>query len=443
MPTCDVCNAPVSESQGTVYSADEFRSLVRQGYEPPASVRSMMTALGMSVEQWKSGLVASSPTPWLLCPSCAAGARGMIPRAAGSSAGSTRSGAEGLAALFNNMDEKGAENFAQLLNQMGGPSATPPRASAPKKRVPCPHCGGTKDENENPCPHCGFTEWPLVVVPLVIALGCVAAVVFWFESTGWLIAISILGALFALVGGVFLILNLRALRRVRDKPRPAADTSDEEEDEDDEPAPAVPPERAAPPARRPTEAPARVASPASDSGAAIRQAMAILDDAYLVRSDEELEKRVDTALDHIAGFGGAGIEALLERVFRDMTLDGNHLRVRFGGDMAWNEWLKKRAAVEALLRARATAALPRLTALAGADCSAGQFHDILRPVLARAVDALKAVPAAAAKAEAEPLRMTCPCCQARLRVKATSAGKKVTCPQCKQVVSVPRLATPS
>ena len=38
---------------------------------------------------------------------------------------STGGGAAGLAALFNNMDAKGAENFAQLLNQMGESTAAP------------------------------------------------------------------------------------------------------------------------------------------------------------------------------------------------------------------------------------------------------------------------------------------------------------------------------
>ena len=50
--------------------------------------------------------------------------------------------AEGLAALFNNMDTKGAENFAKMLNQMGSASApavpaaaaeTQPAAAAPTK----------------------------------------------------------------------------------------------------------------------------------------------------------------------------------------------------------------------------------------------------------------------------------------------------------------------
>ncbi|HEX3151610.1 MAG TPA: hypothetical protein VHR66_26285, partial [Gemmataceae bacterium] len=192
------------------------------------------------------------------------------------------------------------------------------------------------------------------------------------------------------------------------------------------PAPVRP---AAPVANKPAVAPA--------AGVDIGKAMAVLDDAYLVRHDEELEQRVNAALDRIAQSGDEGIRTLLDRVFRDMTLNGTQLRVHFGGDTAWNEWLKKRAALEALCRARATAALPRLSALAVAECTASQFYEILKPALARTVAELKSVPVSAPTAEVEPARITCPKCQAKIRIKPGTPAGTFKCPRCQSAVTVP------
>ena len=77
MRNCDVCGGVTTWEEGTAYSADEFRTLVRLGFEPP----SMVAMLGPSaIHGWKTGLVANSTTGWLLCPTCARRAANYLPK---------------------------------------------------------------------------------------------------------------------------------------------------------------------------------------------------------------------------------------------------------------------------------------------------------------------------------------------------------------------------
>ena len=74
---------------------------------------------------------------------------GLLEESASTSSGG---GAAGLAALFNSMDQKGAENFANLLNQMGESSnssatpapapASPPKSEQPEPSHKAPPAGG-------------------------------------------------------------------------------------------------------------------------------------------------------------------------------------------------------------------------------------------------------------------------------------------------------------
>jgi hypothetical protein len=85
--TCDVCNAPTSWEEGTGYTADEFRGLVAEGFEPDPSLTRQAAVFGISaeaaIERWKNDLVANSTSGWLLCGSCTARAAGYSPKAAG------------------------------------------------------------------------------------------------------------------------------------------------------------------------------------------------------------------------------------------------------------------------------------------------------------------------------------------------------------------------
>ena len=117
----------------------------------------------------------------------------------------------------------------------------------------------------------------------------------------------------------------------------------------------------------------------------IQKALAVLEDAYLVRHDEDLEKRVSNALDDVAAMGQIGINALLERLYKDMKMSGSRVDVFFGGDLAWNEWLKKRTIVYAFGGARTGSVVPNLLSLLGAKSRVQQFYEILQPAAARAL----------------------------------------------------------
>jgi len=73
---CDLCNAPTVMDGSRVYSSSEFRSFVTKGLKPPSSELLLYSMMGMSSDQaltyWKSNVVNTSTTDWLLCPSCAA-----------------------------------------------------------------------------------------------------------------------------------------------------------------------------------------------------------------------------------------------------------------------------------------------------------------------------------------------------------------------------------
>lgn len=87
MGLCDVCNADVTLDQATVYTADEFRRVVSQGFQPHEATIKVAVAFGstreQAVAQWKQGLVAQSTTDWALCSACAAKAATWMPKPKG------------------------------------------------------------------------------------------------------------------------------------------------------------------------------------------------------------------------------------------------------------------------------------------------------------------------------------------------------------------------
>jgi uncharacterized membrane protein affecting hemolysin expression len=115
-----------------------------------------------------------------------------------------------------------------------------------------------------------------------------------------------------------------------------------------------------------------------------------LEGAYLARSDPELEKRVNDSLDAIAAQGERGTKALVEHLYKDMTLQGHTLIVKNYGEYSWNEWLKRRMIVEALGRAKATSTAAALKPLLSARCIEAQFYEILQPAVVGALAEMKA-----------------------------------------------------
>jgi tetratricopeptide (TPR) repeat protein len=117
----------------------------------------------------------------------------------------------------------------------------------------------------------------------------------------------------------------------------------------------------------------------------IQKALAVLESAHLTRYNEDLERRVDEALDDVAARGEVGSNALMGRLYKDMKMSNSSVEVYFGGDLAWNEWMKKRAIVYAFGRARIRGVVPQLISLVSARSRVQQFYEILQPAAATAL----------------------------------------------------------
>ena len=113
--------------------------------------------------------------------------------------------------------------------------------------------------------------------------------------------------------------------------------------------------------------------------------IAVLDDAYLVRSDPELTRRVSEALDSIAASSPDGIEFLVRMLYKDMSLDEGRLVTPNLGDGQWNWWLQKREIVLALARSGAGGVAPVLEPLRDAKSPDSQFYEIMRPAVQEAL----------------------------------------------------------
>ncbi len=89
MPICDVCSREIpSLLFGTLYTAEEFREIVAQGFVPPdETVATLATIAGIPkvdfLPQWKQGIVKQTTTGWLLCFACAEQAGIYLPKESG------------------------------------------------------------------------------------------------------------------------------------------------------------------------------------------------------------------------------------------------------------------------------------------------------------------------------------------------------------------------
>ena len=155
MSNCDVCSGTTTWEEGTAYTADEFRTIVRLGFEPPLSIVRLGTA---AVQGWKTGLVASSTTGWLLCPSCARRAAPYLPKIAGTGQAGHK--------LFETMLTETLLGLDRPVSTSIGIPETAPPAVAPSParppavihRTPNKTCSICKNEIEaeaTDCPQCG------------------------------------------------------------------------------------------------------------------------------------------------------------------------------------------------------------------------------------------------------------------------------------------------
>lgn len=66
-----------------MFTPDVFRDIVRGGFGPSQAAITHALMTGETerqfVQGWKTNLVETSTTPWLLCPSCATRAKGFMP----------------------------------------------------------------------------------------------------------------------------------------------------------------------------------------------------------------------------------------------------------------------------------------------------------------------------------------------------------------------------
>ncbi len=183
MGTCDVCNSSTTWEEGTAYTADEFRQIVRMGFEPPSP---LIRFLPNGLSGWKNGLVANSTTGWLLCPSCAQRAARYMPKPSGTGpAGHVMTEFMSRDRMLGLSGDLTPE--AKLQNEMmnillGGTSSGPkpagpkPAAAKPKaeskptpppppvslepilvteKTKDCPTCGKKLKAAAKTCPACG------------------------------------------------------------------------------------------------------------------------------------------------------------------------------------------------------------------------------------------------------------------------------------------------
>ena len=120
----------------------------------------------------------------------------------------------------------------------------------------------------------------------------------------------------------------------------------------------------------------------------IRRNINFLNDAYVVRHDPELEKRVREALAAILATGEEGISVLVDRLYEGVSISGGSIQLRNWGEMTWNELLKKREIIFALQKGRAKSASERLEALLNADCRVGQWSEIVVPALRSALETI-------------------------------------------------------
>lgn len=117
--------------------------------------------------------------------------------------------------------------------------------------------------------------------------------------------------------------------------------------------------------------------------------MDILNNAYLVRQNTELEIKVKGALAAILAVGEEGISILVDRLYEGVSISGRSIQLKNWGDLTWNEFLIKREIIRALQNGRAVSASGRLEALLNADCRVGQWSEIVVPALRSALKTLR------------------------------------------------------
>jgi hypothetical protein len=120
----------------------------------------------------------------------------------------------------------------------------------------------------------------------------------------------------------------------------------------------------------------------------IGKSMKIWGDAYLVRDNPELDRKVEAALDAVSSAGERGIQVLVDALYDGISLSGGSIQLKDWGDYTWNELLKKREIIRALQRGNARSSRSKLKVLLEANCRYGQWAEIVVPALRKAIEVL-------------------------------------------------------
>lgn len=118
--------------------------------------------------------------------------------------------------------------------------------------------------------------------------------------------------------------------------------------------------------------------------------MKILNEAYLCRTDSELDKKIEAALTSVLATGEKGIQVLLSRLYEGVTLSNGSIYLKNWGDDTWNELLKKREIILALKKGNVKSADRKLKDLLVANCQYNQWNEIVVPALRNAIESMDA-----------------------------------------------------
>ena len=127
---------------------------------------------------------------------------------------------------------------------------------------------------------------------------------------------------------------------------------------------------------------------ARDGSDALKAIIEKLDGSTLTRQVVGTESEIPRELDVLVAAGPPGVTLLVDRLFRDLTIDQNILVVPRWGDSAWNEWMKLGEIIDAISRGLLVKLAPYLARLVGLECSDRDFYRVLHPRLVNGLNQL-------------------------------------------------------
>ncbi|MBW2264098.1 MAG: hypothetical protein JRG91_19210 [Deltaproteobacteria bacterium] len=213
-----MCSASTSFEEGTVYTAGEFKDIVAMGFPPPESTITTLSLQGVSrseaAEAWKSGLVATTTTDWLLCPNCASKASTYVSKSAGSGLISSQR-TESLSPIVKGiMDSMNKPTGGSSYSSFSDSSSNTTSSSGSES---CVGCGRSIEGWDFVCPHCGKFQaaWFFgTMIGGIILLGIAIHVGPGIENGFWRFVVKWgLGFVGVIISGMFVYGLVTAISR--------------------------------------------------------------------------------------------------------------------------------------------------------------------------------------------------------------------------------------